>query len=45
MLLVRDGQMREAELRALLGSGPWPARNPDQTLADLRAQIAANEKG
>ncbi|MEK8049326.1 hydantoinase B/oxoprolinase family protein [Ideonella sp. DXS22W] len=45
VLLVRDGQLREAELRALLGSGEWPARNPDQTLADLRAQIAANEKG
>ncbi|NDY90420.1 hydantoinase B/oxoprolinase family protein [Ideonella livida] len=37
--------MREAEMRALLASGPWPARNPDQNLADLRAQIAANEKG
>jgi 5-oxoprolinase (ATP-hydrolysing) len=28
-----------------LQSGPWPARNPQQTIADLRAQIAANEKG
>ena len=37
--------MREAEMRALLASGPWPARNIDQNLADLRAQIAANEKG
>jgi len=45
VLLVRGGQMRERELRHLLSSGPWPARNPDQTLADLRAQIAANEKG
>ena len=45
VLLVRNGHWREAELRALLASGPWPARNPDQTLADLRAQIAANEKG
>ena len=44
-LLVRDGALREPELRALLGSGDWPARNPDQTIADLRAQIAANEKG
>ncbi len=44
-LLVRGGALREAELRALLGSGDWPARNPDQTIADLRAQIAANEKG
>jgi 5-oxoprolinase (ATP-hydrolysing) len=44
-LLVRDGTLREAELRARLAGGPYPARNPDQTQADLRAQIAANEKG
>ena len=44
-LLVRDGQLREAELNAALTSGRWPARNPQQTIADLRAQIAANEKG
>jgi 5-oxoprolinase (ATP-hydrolysing) len=41
----RDGVLREAEVRALLGSGRWPARNPDQNLADLRAQVAANQKG
>jgi 5-oxoprolinase (ATP-hydrolysing) len=44
-LLVRGGHLREAELLDALASGPWPARNPQQTLADLRAQIAANEKG
>jgi 5-oxoprolinase (ATP-hydrolysing) len=44
-LLVRDGRLREAELNALLAGGRWPARNPAQTIADLRAQIAANEKG
>jgi len=44
-LLVRDGQLREAELTAQLRSGPYPARNPQQTIADLRAQIAANQKG
>jgi 5-oxoprolinase (ATP-hydrolysing) len=44
-LLVRDGALREAALRAQLASGAWPARNPDQTIADLRAQIASNEKG
>jgi 5-oxoprolinase (ATP-hydrolysing) len=44
-LLVRDGRLREAELNAALASGPYPARNPAQTIADLRAQIAANEKG
>ena len=45
LLLVRDGVWREQALRERLGSGPWPARNPEQNLADLRAQIAANEKG
>jgi 5-oxoprolinase (ATP-hydrolysing) len=44
-LLVRGGRLREEALRAQLASGRWPARNPDQTIADLRAQIAANEKG
>jgi 5-oxoprolinase (ATP-hydrolysing) len=44
-LLVRDGVMREQALHDHLRSGPWPARNPQQTIADLRAQIAANEKG
>jgi 5-oxoprolinase (ATP-hydrolysing) len=44
-LLVRDGLLREEALREQLASGEWPARNPDQTIADLRAQIAANEKG
>jgi 5-oxoprolinase (ATP-hydrolysing) len=44
-LLVERGRMREAEMRALLASGKYPARNPDQNIADLGAQIAANEKG
>jgi 5-oxoprolinase (ATP-hydrolysing) len=44
-LLVRDGTMREAELRARLAAGDYPSRNPEQNIADLRAQIAANEKG
>jgi 5-oxoprolinase (ATP-hydrolysing) len=43
--LVSAGRLRESELRARLGEGPYPARNPDQNLADLRAQLAANEKG
>ncbi|WP_022982119.1 hydantoinase B/oxoprolinase family protein [Ideonella sp. B508-1] len=43
--LVERGRLREAELLALLQSGPYPSRNPQQNLADLRAQIAANEKG
>jgi len=43
-LVDKDG-FREQELRKLLGSGRWPARNPDRNIADLKAQIAANEKG
>jgi 5-oxoprolinase (ATP-hydrolysing) len=43
--LVEAGRLRDAELLELLTSGPYPARNPRQNLADLRAQIAANEKG
>ncbi|WP_374586012.1 hydantoinase B/oxoprolinase family protein [Pseudoduganella sp.] len=39
------GQLRDAEARALLGSARYPARNPDQNMADLRAQVAANQKG
>ncbi|MFJ3545577.1 hydantoinase B/oxoprolinase family protein [Streptomyces rubiginosohelvolus] len=43
--LVRDGRLREEETRNLLVSAPHPSRSPDTNLADLRAQIAANEKG
>ncbi len=44
-LLVEQGRFREQEMRDLLASGPYPARNPDQNMADLMAQVAANEKG
>ena len=44
-LLVERGRLREAETVALLSAGHWPARNPAQNVADLRAQVAANEKG
>jgi 5-oxoprolinase (ATP-hydrolysing) len=44
-LLVRDGRLREEETRALLTGAPYPSRDPDTNVADLRAQIAANEKG
>ncbi|MFD7227490.1 hydantoinase B/oxoprolinase family protein [Streptomyces sp. NPDC059881] len=44
-LLVRDGRLREDETRELLTGAPHPSRDPDTNLADLRAQIAANEKG
>jgi 5-oxoprolinase (ATP-hydrolysing) len=43
--LVEDGRMLEQEMRDLLAAARYPARNPDQNIADLRAQIAANEKG
>ena len=43
--LVRDGRLREAQTRALLGSGTYPCRDIDQNMADLTAQIAANETG
>jgi len=43
--LVEGGRMLEAEMRALLAGARYPARNPDQNIADLRAQVAANEKG
>ena len=43
--LVDQGRLREAEARALLGSGQYPCRNTDQNMADLAAQIAANETG
>ncbi|HEV3045474.1 MAG TPA: hydantoinase B/oxoprolinase family protein [Roseiarcus sp.] len=44
-LLVDRGRFREKELYALLEDGPYPARNPLQNVNDLKAQIAANEKG
>lgn len=43
--LVREGRLAEDETRALLGSGRWPCRSPDQNMADLKAQVAANETG
>jgi 5-oxoprolinase (ATP-hydrolysing) len=44
-LLVEEGEFREKETRMLLGSGKYPCRNIDQNIADLAAQIAANETG
>ena len=43
--LVSAGEFRERETRELLAGAPFPARNPDQNLADLRAMVAANRKG
>ncbi|WP_420857230.1 hydantoinase B/oxoprolinase family protein [Marivivens marinus] len=43
--LVRGGRLLEEEARAVLSSGRYPCRNPDQNMADLKAQVAANETG
>jgi 5-oxoprolinase (ATP-hydrolysing) len=43
--LVDRGVLREKEMLELLRSGKYPSRNPEQNMADLKAQIAANEKG
>ena len=45
VLLVQGGRFLEHEIRNLLTTGPWPARNPDQNVADLKAQVAACERG
>ena len=43
--IVAAGRFQEQAMRAILNSGPYPVRNPDQNIADLRAQIAANACG
>lgn len=45
LLILRDGVFLEADVRAAFGRGDWPARNPAQNLADLRAALAANATG
>ncbi len=42
---VDAGLFLEDDFRNLLCSGPYPVRNVDQNIADLKAQVAANEKG
>jgi 5-oxoprolinase (ATP-hydrolysing) len=44
-LLVRGGMLREEQTLGLLRNAPFPSRNPEVNVADLRAQIAANERG
>ncbi|PLZ95112.1 5-oxoprolinase [Fischerella thermalis CCMEE 5268] len=44
-LLVEQGNFRENQLRETLLNHLYPARNPDQNIADFKAQIAANERG
>lgn len=43
--LLVGGKFQEVELRRLLASGKFPARNPDRNVADMKAQVAANERG
>ncbi|MGH6791469.1 MAG: hydantoinase B/oxoprolinase family protein [Methyloceanibacter sp.] len=43
--LVSRGRFREKAVFKLLTEAPYPARNPEQNIADLKAQVAANETG
>ena len=43
--LVRDRRLCAADVMALLKGAKYPARNPEQNLADLKAQLAANQQG
>jgi 5-oxoprolinase (ATP-hydrolysing) len=43
--LLDQGRFLEDDLMKALTDHPWPVRNPRQNVADLKAQIAANEKG
>jgi 5-oxoprolinase (ATP-hydrolysing) len=43
--IVERGEFRERKVRRLLASARYPARNPDQNVADLKAQLAANARG
>jgi 5-oxoprolinase (ATP-hydrolysing) len=43
--IMRDGAFLEADVRAALAAGPWPARAPERNLADLKAQLAACQAG
>jgi len=44
-VMVRDGGFDERAVRAVLDGGAYPARNPEQNVADLKAQAAACAKG
>ncbi len=43
--IMKDHRFLEADTRAALATGRWPARAPDRNLADLKAQIAACQAG
>jgi 5-oxoprolinase (ATP-hydrolysing) len=44
-VIVKGGQFQTGHVRRILEGGPYPARNPDQNIADLKAQLAACAKG
>ncbi len=44
-LLVAQGEFREVPFREILAGATYPARSPDVNVADIKAQVAANEKG
>ena len=44
-LLVKQGEFQETAVRNHLLNHPYPSRNPDQNIADFKAQIAANARG
>jgi 5-oxoprolinase (ATP-hydrolysing) len=43
--VIRDGHFDEDAVYGILGSGDYPARNPEQNIADLKAQAAACARG
>ncbi|WP_017669409.1 hydantoinase B/oxoprolinase family protein [Sandarakinorhabdus sp. AAP62] len=45
IVLIDRGRFCEAEMLALLGGGPWPARDPARCIGDLKAQVAACTRG
>jgi N-methylhydantoinase B len=44
-LLVARGEFQDTAVREALADNPYPARNPEQNIADFQAQVAANQKG
>lgn len=42
---IRNGKLQQEKLRALLAAPPYPSRAPDENLADVAAQVAANQTG
>lgn len=43
--LIKQGEFQEIKLRELLLNNVYPARNVEQNIADLIAQVSANAKG